>query len=279
MNEIVNKTAVGTDIWRIDIRAPLIAAKAKAGQFVIVRTHETGERLPLTLADCDHDAGTISLIFLQRGKGTDALAELKQGDSLLDVIGPLGMPYAVERFGTVACIGGGIGIPAIYPVARALAQAGNRVIVILAARSADLLMLEQESAAVADEVMIVTDDGSKGMRGLATDALRAVAEKQGGKLDRVVAVGPIPMMKAVCALARELGVPTDVSLDPIMVDGTGMCGSCRVTVDGRMRLACVDGPFFDGHLVDFDELATRQKRFDPLEQRAHERWHAERERS
>lgn len=243
----------------IKVEAPLIAKKAKAGQFVILRIDEYGERIPLTLADWDKEGKTITLIFQEVGKTTMHLGILKAGDELKDVIGPLGIPSHVEKIGTVVCIGGGLGIAPLYPISRAFKEAGNKVISIIGARSENLLFWEEELKSSSDELLICTDDGSKGMKGLVTDVLKEVMAKE--KINLVFAIGPSIMMKVVAEATMPAGIKTIVSLNPVMMDGTGMCGACRVSVDGTTKFACVDGPDFDAHLVDFDLLMARQKMF------------------
>jgi len=256
MHTILDKQPLGPDVWSYRFRVPDIAKNRSPGQFVILRIHEEGERIPVTIADADPLAGTITLIIQSVGKTTLQLSRMEVGDSIPDITGPLGMPTRIERRGTVLCVGGGIGVAPLYPVARGMKEVGNRVVSILGARSADLLILVEEMRGVSDRVVITTDDGSAGMRGLVTDAIRMLAG-EGESFDECVAMGPPIMMKFVSRLTAELDVPTIVSLNPVMVDGTGMCGCCRVTVDGETRFACVDGPEFDGHKVDFDELMTR----------------------
>jgi len=261
---------LGPDLTRLDIEAPDLARAALPGQFLMLRVDEGGERIPLTIADSDPEAGTVSVIFLAVGKTTRQLSMLKAGDAIRDVAGPLGNHLEIGKVGTVVCVGGGVGVPALYPKARALKQAGNRVISIIGARTAELLVLVNEMAAVSDEVRITTDDGSRGRKGLVSDELADMLRDPASKIDLVVAVGPIPMMAAVAETTRPWGVKTLVSLNPIMVDGTGMCGGCRVTVGGKTRFACVDGPVFDAHEVNFEELSQRQKRFHNFERRAKE---------
>lgn len=256
MHVIVSKEILGPDIHRYRITAPEVARYRKPGQFVIVRICEEGERIPLTIADSDPDEGTITLVVQAVGKSTVQMSRLEEGDSIPDVTGPLGKATHIEKVGTVLCVGGGIGNAPLYPITKALKEAGNRIISILGARSRNLLILEEEMTGVSDEVIITTDDGSYGMKGLVTDAIQMVSDR-GEKIHQVFAIGPPVMMKFVSLLTKELGIPTVVSLNPIMIDGTGMCGGCRVTVNGETKFACVDGPEFDGHGVDFDELTLR----------------------
>jgi ferredoxin--NADP+ reductase len=245
------------------IEAPRIAKKRRAGQFVIVRLHEQGERIPLTIADAAPAAGTITLVVQGVGKTTCLMNRLAAGDALLDVVGPLGQPSEIERFGTVAVIGGGVGTAIAWPTAVALKEAGNRVVTILGARTRDLVILEEELGRVSDRLVVTTDDGSYGEKGLVTAALeRLIAEEC---IDRVLAIGPVPMMRAVAEVTRPHGVKTIVSLNSIMVDGTGMCGGCRVLVGGESRFACVDGPEFDAHEVDFAVLQQRNAMYRPAE--------------
>ncbi|UCH00252.1 MAG: sulfide/dihydroorotate dehydrogenase-like FAD/NAD-binding protein [Deltaproteobacteria bacterium] len=238
-----------------EIIAPRIAAKAKPGQFVILRANEGGERIPLTMAETNKEKGTITIIYQIVGKSTALFKTLKQGDSYLDVIGPLGKPTHLEKVGRVTCVGGGTGVAVIHPITRGYKEAGNEVTAIIGARTKDLLILEDKMRAASHHLRICTDDGSYGHHGFVTDVLKEILEGKGS--DLVVAIGPVPMMKFTCALTKKYKVRTVVSLNPIMVDGTGMCGCCRVTVGGRTRFACVDGPEFDGHEVDFNELTHR----------------------
>ncbi len=238
-----------------EIEAPKIARKAEPGQFVILMANETGERIPLTLADFDSVRGTITVIYSVVGRSTDIFSELREGEFYRDVVGPLGRPSKLENVGTAVCIGGGAGIAVIYPLARGLKRLGNRVIGIIGSRSKERLILEKEMKAVSDELLVCTDDGSYGRSALVTDLLVEVLERE--KPGLVAGIGPVPMMKRICEITRPYGIKTQVSLNPIMIDGTGMCGSCRVVVDGETKFACVDGPEFDGHKVDFDGLMQR----------------------
>ncbi len=256
MSQIVETRALAPSIKMFKVKAPAIAKKYMAGQFVILRVHDKGERIPLTIADANEKEGTITLINQEVGKTTKALGQLRKGDRIPDLVGPLGKPSEVEHFGQVVVIGGGVGTAVAYPEARALKKAGNRLISIIGARSKDLLILEDEMRKISDEFYITTDDGSKGHRGFVTDVLKQLIETQ-VRIDRVVAIGPAIMMKAVADLTRPHRIKTTVSLNPIMVDGTGMCGACRVSVAGQTKFACVDGPSFDGHEVDFDLLMAR----------------------
>ncbi len=238
-----------------EIEAPKIARKAKPGQFVILKANETGERIPLTMAETDPDKGTITVIFMVVGKSTALFKSLQVGEGYQDVIGPLGKPTHLEKLGTVVCVGGGTGIAVLHPITRALKEIGNHVIGIIGARSQDLLILEDQMRKVSHELHVCTDDGSYGHKGFVTDVLKQILEKEDVKL--VVGIGPVPMMKFLSAVTKDYNVKTLVSLNPIMIDGTGMCGGCRVTVGGETKFACVDGPEFDGHQVDFDELMLR----------------------
>ena len=264
MFPIVESRVLASAVKQLTVLAPEIARKRKPGQFIVLRTHEAGERIPLTIADADPEAGTITLIFQEVGKSTAHLGTFSKGDSILDLIGPLGHPTHIEKFGTVACIGGGIGIAPVYPIAKGMRLAGNRVLSIIGARTKDLLILEEEMGKASDFLRVCTDDGSYGYHGFVSDALQDLLD-QGTHIDLVVAIGPVPMMRACCRTTEPYAVPTVVSLNPIMVDATGMCGGCRVTVGGKMQFACVDGPEFDGHAVDFDEMMLRSKRFDRQE--------------
>ena len=271
MAKIIEKRLIRQpDVFYFKIAAPLISQKARPGQFVIVRLHDRGERIPLSLADIDPAGGTISLIVMAVGKTTNEMVLLNQGDDILDLCGPLGQPTHIEKVGRVVIVGGGFGVAPLYPIARAYKAAGNEVAVIMGARSADLLVYEDEMRTVADEVIVTTDDGSKGTRGLVTDVL--VRELTCRPAGLVVSVGPAIMMRFVAEATRPFGVRTVVSLNPIMVDGTGMCGGCRVTVGGKTMFACVDGPEFDGHQVDWVALMNRQKSYIAEERESFEAW-------
>lgn len=270
MFRIISKEELAKDVTKITVEAPLVAGKARAGQFIVVIIDEKGERIPLTLADWDSAKGTISLIFQKIGYTTKKLGSLAVGSSIAHILGPLGHATQTEKIGTVVCIGGGVGIAEIYPVSRAFKQAGNRVIGIIGARSKELLILENQMRQICDELFITTDDGSCGRRGLVTDALKElfeVIEKSTHTKypDLVYCIGPVVMMQAVAEFTRGYNVKTIVSLNPIMVDATGMCGSCRCTVAGKSVFGCVDGPEFDAHQVGFDELAKRLKLFKEQE--------------
>jgi len=270
MYQIVLREDLAPRIHLFRIAAPIVARKAKAGQFIILRIDEEGERIPLTIADYDRQAGTVTVVFMEVGKTSSKLATLQAGDSLQTFVGPLGLPTEVEKFGTVCCVGGGFGTATIYPIARAMKEAGNRVISIIGFRNRDLLFWEEKMGSVSDELIVTTDDGSYGRKGLVTEPLKELCEA--GRIDRTVAIGPIPMMKFVSKTTQPFGVPTIVSLNPVMVDGTGMCGACRVSVGGVTRFVCVDGPDFDGHQVNWDELAARNQIYRENEKLAMELW-------
>ena len=267
MFPIVDARLLAASVKQFRVAAPEIAKKCKPGQFVVLRTYEEGERIPLTIADADPSGGTITLIFQEVGKSTMYLGKLKTGDSILDLIGPLGRPTHIENFGTVVCIGGGIGIAPVYPIAKGMRETGNKVISIIGARTKDLLILEEEMARVSHVLKVSTDDGSYGFHGFVSDILQDVIDK-GNPIHLVVAIGPVPMMRVVCNVTRSRNLKTVVSLNPIMVDATGMCGACRVSVGGRTRFVCVDGPEFDGHEVNFAELVKRQRAYLDQEQQA-----------
>jgi ferredoxin--NADP+ reductase len=252
---VKRKEMAGGTIVLNEIEAPLIARKAKPGQFVILKANEAGERIPLTMADTNPEKGTITIIYMVVGKSTALFKSLKVGEGYQDVIGPLGKPTHLEKLGTVVCVGGGTGIAVLHPITRGLKEIGNNVISIIGARSKDILILEEEMKAASNTLHVCTDDGSYGHHGFVTEVLKQVLEKEDVKL--VVAIGPVPMMKFVSKITKDFNAPTMVSLNPIMVDGTGMCGGCRVSVGGETKFACVDGPEFDGHKVDFDELMRR----------------------
>ncbi len=260
MFPIIEAKPLAKAVKQLKIVAPEIARKRKPGQFVVLRTHEEGERIPLTIADSDPGAGTITIIFQEVGKSTLLLGSLKTGDSIMDLIGPLGRPTHIEKIGIVVCIGGGIGIAPVYPIAKGMREAGNTIISIIGARTKDLLILEKEMAQVSHVLKVSTDDGSYGFHGFVSDILQDMID-EGPPIDLVVAIGPVPMMRVVCNVTRNKNLKTVVSLNPIMVDATGMCGACRVTVGGKTRFVCVDGPEFDGHEVNFAELVKRQRAY------------------
>lgn len=260
MAKILKKEILAPNIKKFIVDAPEIAKKAQPGQFVILRIDEKGERIPLTVGDFDREKGTLTIVFQEVGKTTYQLGLLNEGDEILDFVGPLGKPSEIEKFGTVCCVGGGVGTPEIYPVARALKEIGNYVISIIGARSKELVIMEKEMGEVSDELYITTDDGTYGMKGLVTDALKKILDS-GKKIDRVIAVGPVIMMKAVSELTKNYNIKTIVSLNAMMLDGTGMCGICRVEIGGETKFACVDGPEFDGHLVNYDLLMARLRTY------------------
>jgi len=262
--------AEGT-VCEFEVEAPKIAAKAEPGQFVVVRPNETGERIPLTMADTDSEKGTITIIFQVVGKTTALLRTFEVGDSILDVIGPLGKATHVENLGTVVCVGGGTGVAVMHPITRAYKRAGNHVIAIIGSRNKDLLILEPEMKAASHDLRVCTDDGSYGHHGFVTDVLKQILD-QDKNVNLVVGIGPVPMMKFLCKLTKTYGVKTVVSLNPIMVDATGMCGACRVSVGGVTKFCCVDGPEFDGHAVDFEELTKRQMAYLTEEKRSMEKF-------
>lgn len=265
MNKIVSKEQLSAKVFKFVVEAPLIARSRKAGHFVIVRVGEKGERMPLTIADSDLKNGTITLVVQEVGLSSTRLCELSEGDYITDVVGPLGQATHIENFGTVVCAGGGVGVAPMLPIVRALKNAGNRVITVLAARTKELIILEKEMRESSDEVVIMTDDGSYGEKGLVTTGIESIIKRE--TVNKCFAIGPAIMMKFVCDLTRKYDIPTDVSLNTIMVDGTGMCGACRITVGGKTKFVCVDGPEFDGHQVDFDEMLKRMGAFKEIEKK------------
>jgi ferredoxin/flavodoxin---NADP+ reductase len=270
MYKIVDKSYFSPNVVRIEVEAPLIAKSRKAGHFVIVRVDENGERMPLTIAGADTERGTITLVVQQIGVSSMKLCAMNVGDELADVVGPLGRATRIEKYGTVVCACGGVGTAPMLPIAEALRKAGNRVIVVLAARTKDLVILEDEVRRVSDEVVVMTDDGSYGHKGLVTNGVEMIINRE--KVDFCVTIGPAIMMKFVSLLTKKYEVPTIASLNTIMVDGTGMCGACRVSVGGQTKFVCVDGPEFDAHQVDFDEMMMRLAAYRPQEQEAKERY-------
>ena len=271
MYKILLREDLVPSIHLFQVAAPAVANKAKPGQFVVVRIDEKGERIPLTIADWDEGGGSVTIVFMEVGTTTARLALLEAGDAIADFVGPLGLPAHIEKFGTVVCVAGGVGVAPIAPIARALKSAGNKIISILGARSKDLLFWEDKLRSVSDQLIVTTDDGTYGRKGVVTEPLKELLES-GEKVDRVIAIGPAIMMK-FCSLTTALfGVKTIVSLNPIMVDGTGMCGCCRVSVGGETKFACVDGPDFDGHQVDWDLLFARQRIYLDEEKRSFEQW-------
>jgi len=275
MNRILSNRQLSAEVFRLEVEAPLIARERQAGQFVIVQADaEWGERIPLTIADADPATGSITLIFQTVGRTTHLLAAKQPGDSVAAILGPLGRPTHIERFGSVVCVGGGIGVAPLYPIIQAMKAAGNRVVVIMGARNAELLILEDDVRRLADELIVVTDDGSRGRKALVTQPLKELCECT-PRPDCVVVIGPPIMMKFCAETTRPFGVRTLVSLNTIMIDGTGMCGGCRVTVGGKTRFVCVDGPEFDGHLVDFDNMMKRLRAYKPREDADHHQCHLE----
>ncbi|MFO7990893.1 MAG: sulfide/dihydroorotate dehydrogenase-like FAD/NAD-binding protein [Thermoplasmata archaeon] len=271
MHKIVNKERLNPEMTMIEVEAPLVSRKIKPGQFIVLRLHERGERIPLTFYKKDEEKETVSMIFQKVGKSTHELDSYEIGDEILDVVGPMGRPAEIKKYGTVVCIGGGVGTPEIFPVAKALGKAGNQVIVVSGFRTKDLVICEDElDNECADELYITTDDGSYGRKGFTSHVLEELIENR--KIDLVHAVGPPIMMKVIADITREHGIHTKVSLNSIMLDATGMCGSCRVEIDGEMKLACVDGPEFDAHKVNFKELMARITMFQEQEEKALDRW-------
>jgi len=276
MFQILSAEFLAPGIKRFVIEAPRIARKQKPGQFVILRLHQRGERIPITIQQSDAQRGTITLVVQAIGKTTHMLDSLEAGDSILDIVGPLGKPSEIGKFGTVVVIGGGVGTAMAYPTAAALKRAGNRVISIVGARSKELVILEHEMREVSDPLMMTTDDGTYADKGFVTDKLRQLIDN-GTRIDLVLAIGPIPMMRAVADMTRKEGIRTIVSLNPIMIDGTGMCGGCRVLVEGKSQFACVDGPEFDAHQIDFGVLIQRNAMYRSAEQKSMADFQHERE--
>ena len=274
MHAIISKETLAPSVVRFWIDAPAVARHCRAGQFVILRLREGGERIPLTIADANRDRGAIAIIVQAVGKTTSELNAMRPGQAILDVAGPLGRPTRIEPGRRVCCVGGGIGAAVVLPIARAFHQAGAVIVSILGARTRDLIILEDETRALSDRCIVTTDDGSYGRKGFVTDALREAIAASTEPFDEVIAIGPLPMMRAVCELTKPLRLETIVSLNPVMVDGTGMCGGCRVSVGGEQKFVCVDGPEFDGHLVDFGELIARLATYREQEQAAFARYSA-----
>ena len=276
MHKITDKERLNDEMTRIEVKAPLVANKIKAGQFIVIRIHEKGERIPLTYYKKDVEKGTVEMIYQKIGKSTHELDTYEIGDELLDVVGPMGKPAEIKKYGTVVCIGGGVGTPEIFPVANELSEAGNEVIVISGFRTKDLVICEDEiDKKCASELYITTDDGTYGVKGFTTDMLEEIIKERDGNIDLVHTVGPPIMMKIIAEITKKYDIPTKVSLNSIMLDATGMCGSCRVEIDGEMKLACIDGPEFDGHKVNFEELMQRITMFEKQEKEALERWKEE----
>ena len=274
MFRIISRETLAAKIHLFKIEAPAVARKAQPGQFVVVRVDERGERIPLTIADWDKKEGSVSMVFMEVGATTFRLAQLKAGESIADFVGPLGVPSDIEKFGTVVCVAGGVGVAVITPLAKALKESGNNIISILGARSKDLLFWEDKLRNASHRLIVTTDDGTYGRKGVVTEPLKELLEG-GEKIDRVIAIGPTVMMKFCAKTTQPFGVKTIVSLNPIMVDGTGMCGCCRVSVGDATKFACVDGPDFDGHQVDWDLLTARQRIYLDEEKRSFERWQVE----
>ncbi|MHC4455567.1 MAG: sulfide/dihydroorotate dehydrogenase-like FAD/NAD-binding protein [Planctomycetota bacterium] len=271
-HKIVSKKQLSENVFTAEIQAPLIAQARKPGQFVIIGiTNDYSERIPLTIADADPQKGTIDLIWQSVGKTTAELSDMKVGDEISNVVGPLGRPTHIEKFGTVICIGGGIGNAPLLPIARALKKADNKIITIIGARTKELLILEEQLTEISDELTITTDDGSYGRKALVTEPLKEVCQRD-PKPDQAFAIGPAIMMKFCCEVTKEFSIPTQVSLNTIMVDGTGMCGGCRVEVDSKPKFVCVDGPEFDGHKVNFDLMIKRLNAYKDHEQKAYEQY-------
>ena len=267
MYKIIKKEVLNPQITRMEVEAPYVAKKVQAGQFIILRVDELGERIPLTVADYNREKGTVTIIFQAIGKSTKMLAQLNEGDSIHDFVGPLGVATHLDGVKKAAVIGGGLGTAIAYPSAKALHEKGAEVDIIAGFRNKDLIILEEELKKAASRVFITTDDGSNGTKGFVTDMLKQLIE-EGNQYDLVIAIGPLIMMKFVCQLTKQYGIKTIVSMNPVMIDGTGMCGGCRVTVGGETKFACVDGPDFDGHLVDFDEAMRRQQMYKEEERKA-----------
>ncbi|MFZ4694187.1 MAG: sulfide/dihydroorotate dehydrogenase-like FAD/NAD-binding protein [Verrucomicrobiia bacterium] len=263
MHPLLSKETLAPKVTRYRVLAPEIARRRRPGQFVLVRLNDDGERFPLTIVDSDPAEGSITLIVQDVGVSSGLMAQLKVGEAIQDVLGPLGHPTEIRKYGTCVCIGGGIGVAPLFPIAKGLAEAGNRVVGILGARTKELIILEKEMRAVCERLHVTTDDGSSGTKGFVSDVLRE-RMKLGDHFDFAVVIGPVPMMKVTSGVTKEAAIPTIVSLNPIMVDGTGMCGGCRVLVGDETRFACVDGPEFDGHKVNFDALASRLKGYNHL---------------
>lgn len=264
MNKIVKKEHFSENVVMFEVEAPLIARSRKAGNFIILRVGEKGERIPLTIASSDIEKGTITLVVQKIGYSSAKLCELKEGDCITDLVGPLGRPTHIEKVGTVVCAGGGVGVAPLLPIVEAFKKAGNKVITVLAARNKDLIILEDQMKKYSDEVVIMTDDGSYGKQGLVTNGIEEIINRE--KVDLCVTIGPAIMMKFVSLLTKKYEIPTIASLNTIMVDGTGMCGACRITVGGKTRFVCVDGPEFDAHQVDFDEMLMRLSAYKEQEQ-------------
>ena len=266
--KILSKRELCPNQYEITIDAPFVVRNAKAGQFIIFRAEENGERVPLTIADANKETGELTLVFMAVGYSTKKLAALNEGDELVDIVGPLGQPTHIEKYGTVVCLAGGYGAAPCYLIAKAFKDAGNKVYMIMGARNKDLIFWQDKMKDACSELIITTDDGSLGVKGFTTSVMAEIMQKE--KVDYAIAVGPMPMMKAVADLTRGTGIKTEASMNPIMVDGTGMCGACRITVGDSVKFACVDGPDFDAHLIDFDEVMNRSKIYKDYEKRCDE---------
>lgn len=266
--KIISKTLLCPNQYELQVEAPFVTRNAKAGQFIIFRVEEEGERVPLTIADVDRENGILTVVFMAVGYTTKKLAELNVGDSILDLVGPLGKPTDIKNYGTVVCVAGGYGAAPCYLISKAFKDAGNKVYMIMGARNKDLIFWQDKMKKASTELFITTDDGSMGIKGFGTQVLGELMEKE--KIDYVIAVGPMPMMRAVAELTRGKGIKTEASMNPIMIDGTGMCGACRLTVGGEVKFACVDGPDFDAHKIDFDEVINRSKVYKEQEKRRDE---------
>jgi len=271
MPKVRDNIQIGPMVWKMRVEVPHLVTKAKAGQFVIIRVDENGERVPMSIAGLDQDNGLLTIIYQVVGKTSGSMTTVPDGGEIKDCVGPLGIPTHVENWGTACVVGGGIGIAPVYPIAQAWKAAGNKVISIIGARSKDLLIYEDEHKAVADELHVCTDDGSYGHHGFVSDVLKKLLDDKVG-IGYIMAIGPVPMMRVVANLTRGYDVPTWVSLNPLMIDGTGMCGGCRVQIGNETKFACVDGPDFDGHLVDFDLLSLRLGAYKEQERMAMKRW-------
>ena len=266
--KIISKTLLCPNQYELQVEAPFVTKNAKAGQFIIFRVEEEGERVPLTIADVDRENGILTVVFMAVGYTTKKLAQLEVGDSILDLVGPLGKPTDIKKYGTVVCVAGGYGAAPCYLISKAFKDAGNKVYMIMGARNKDLIFWQDKMRAASTELFITTDDGSLGIKGFGTQVLGELMEKE--KIDYVIAVGPMPMMRAVAELTRAKGIKTEASMNPIMIDGTGMCGACRLTVGGEVKFACVDGPDFDAHKIDFDEVINRTKIYKDIERKRSE---------
>lgn len=274
MFKILSKERIAPKEYDFWVEAPRIAKRVRPGQFVVLRANEFGERIPLTIADFNKDKGTIRIIFQVVGKTTAHMATMKPGDAILDISGPLGTPSEIERLGTVMMVGGGVGIAVLFPILRALKEAGNKVITVLGGRTSDLVIMKEECGKYSDELIVTTDDGSEGIKGLVTDAMKMLVDR-GEKIDHCWAIGPTIMMKFCALTAERRGIPIWVSMNPLMVDGTGMCGCCRLTVDGKIKFGCVDGPEFDGTKINWDEFLGRMKQYKDEEKISMDKFEAE----